>query len=191
MNPNNPLRERLLAAEPENPALRAAYERRLRAMFEVPLSPTRRVSLVVVLLAALGMAGLFAALLLTERVHWQIRTAFGVGAAFALGWAAYSARILRRGTFRRRGDSTTAANMAFFFTIATAVFFALARTGDLHPFVMFGFLFVLPAAVVLLRTVVEQSELRTQERLLELEYKLARLDERLTAPLAQDRPGRS
>ena len=72
--------------------------------------------------------------------------------------------------------------MTWGFCVVTAVAFALL-TPNKDPFVIFGFLFLLPAAVILLRTVTERSELRTQERLLELEYKLAQLAETLEKPL--------
>ena len=172
------LRERLLAQEHETPALRADYERKLNAMLEIPLSPVRRTSTWIVLAAAAAMAVLFAALLVSESVPWKTRTAFVVGLLFAGAWVAYAVRILRRGTYHRKVDSTTAANMAWVFSIVTAVAFALlSRQQD--PFVIFCFLFLMPAAVILLRTTTEQSELRTQERLLELEYKLAQLGETL------------
>ena len=64
---------------------------------------------------------------------------------------------------------------------ATGAIAPASRTGvafGRDPFVVYGFLFLLPASVIVLRTVVEQSELRTRERLLELEYKLAQLAER-------------
>ena len=161
-------------------------------MLEVPLSKTRRVSLAVVLVGAVASGGLLAALLLTESAApARTRIAFGVGVAFALAWAIYSARILYRGTYRRKTDSTTAAGMAFGFTIVTAVGFALVMGRRLDPFLMFGFLFVLPAAVILLRTAVEQSELRTHERILELEYRLARLSETLGGGAAASRGGGS
>jgi hypothetical protein len=172
------LGEHLLALEAEDPALRAEYERRLNAMLEVPLTHTRRVSTIVVLVAAAAMAVLFVALLATESIPWKTRGAFGVGLLFAAGWVAYAVRILRRGRYHRRTDSTTAANMAWLFAVITAVAFALLAPHK-EPFVIFGFLFLLPAAVILLRTVTEQSELRTHERLMELEYKLARLAETL------------
>jgi cation transport ATPase len=175
---NHVSRERLLALETEDPTLRAEYERRLNAMLEVPLSPTRRTSTMAVLVGAAVMAVLFVALLATESVPWKTRIAFGVGLLFAGGWVAYALRILRRGRFHRRTDSTTAANMAWVFSLVTAGGFALL-TPDKNPFVIFGFLFMLPAAVLLLRTVTEQSELRTKEQLLEVEYKLARLAETL------------
>jgi hypothetical protein len=175
---NDLSRDHLLALENTDPALRAEYERKLNAMLEIPLTPVRRTSTVVVLVAAAAMAVLFTALLATESVPWKTRLAFAVGLVFAGGWVAYALRILRRGTYHRKTDSTTAANMAWVFSLVTAIAFALL-TPNKDPLLMFGFLFLLPAAVILLRTVTEQSELRTQERLLELEYKLARLGESL------------
>jgi cation transport ATPase len=175
---NDLSREHLLALEPEDPALRAEYERRLNAMLEVPLTTTRRVSTIAVAVVATAMGVLFVALVATESVPWKTQGAFALGLLFAAGWVAYAVRILRRGTYHRRTDSTTAANMVWVFTVLTAVAFALAAPRR-DPFVIFGFLFLLPAAVILLRTVTEQSELRTQERLLELEHKLARLAETL------------
>jgi cation transport ATPase len=147
-------------------------------MLEVPLTTTRRVSTIAVAVAAVAMAVLFVALLAKESVPWKTQGAFALGVLFAAGWVAYAVRILRRGKYNRRTDSTTAANMAWAFAVLTAVAFALAAPHK-DPFVIFGFLFLLPAAVILLRTVTEQSELRTQERLLELEHKLARLTETL------------
>ena len=175
---NDLSREHLLALEDQDPALRAEYERRLNAMLEVPLSPARRTSAVVVLAAAAAMAALFIALLATESAPWKTRGAFAVGLVFAACWAAYAGRILRRGKYHRRTDSTAAANMAWAFSLVTAIGFALLAR-DKDPFVIFAFLFLLPAAVVLLRTVTEQSELRTREHLLEVEYKLAQLAETL------------
>ena len=181
MNETNPLsREHLLGLETEDPALKAEYERKLNAMLEVPLSPVRRTSTVVVLVAAAAMGVLFIALLATESVPWKTRSAFAIGLVFAAAWAAYALRILRRGTFHRKADPTIAANLAWLFSIITAVAFALLSPNK-DPFVIFGFLFLVPAAVILLRTVTEQSELRTQERLLELEYRLTRLSETLNS----------
>lgn len=177
MNENTRLsREHLLALETEDPALRAEYERKLNAMLEVPLSPVRRTSTWLVLGAAAAMAVLFVALLATESVPWKTRAAFAVGLVFAGGWVAYALRILRRGAYHRKADSTTAANMAWVFSLVTAAAFALLAP-EKDPLMIFGFLFLLPAAVILLRTVTEQSEIRTHERLLELEYKLARISE--------------
>ena len=174
-------RDHLIALEPEDPALRAEYERRLNAMLEVPLSPARRAMLVAVGVAAAASIVLFVALMATESLPWKIRGVFAVGILFAGAWIAYVVRILRHGAYRRKTDPRIAAAMGWGFTVITATAFALLSPHK-DPFVMFCFLFLLPAAVMLLGTQTEQAELRTQERLLELEYRLARLAEALEKP---------
>ena len=169
-------REHLLALEPQDPALRAEYERKLNAMLEVPLSTIRRVFLIGVLVMCVVMIVLFVSLMAQQTLPWKIRGVFSVGILFAGGWIAYLVRILRHGAFRRKSDPKIAAFMGWAFTIITATAFA-AFSPHKDPFVMFCFLFLLPAAVMLLGTQVEQAEIRTQERLLELEYRLARMGE--------------
>jgi peptidoglycan/LPS O-acetylase OafA/YrhL len=169
-------REHLLSLETLDPALRAEYERKLNAMLEVPLSTIRRVFLIGVLVASAAMVVLFVSLMATETLPWKVRGVFSVGVLFAGGWIGYVARILRHGAYRRKSDPKIAAFMGWMFTILTATAFAVLSPHK-DPFVMFCFLFLLPAAVVLLGTQTEQAEIRTQERLLELEYKLARIGE--------------
>jgi peptidoglycan/LPS O-acetylase OafA/YrhL len=171
-------REHLLALEPQDPALRAEYERKLNAMLEVPLSKMRRAFLIAVLVMCVGMIALFVTLMAQETLPWKIRGVFSVGILFAGGWIAYLVRILRHGAMRRKTDPWIAAFMGWMFTIITATAFALLSPHK-DPFVIFCFLFLLPAAVVLLGTQTEQAEIRTQEKLLELEYKLARIGETL------------
>ena len=171
-------RDHLVALEPEDPALRAEYERKLNAMLEVPLSPARRAMLIAVGVASVASLVLFVSLLATETLPWKVRGVFAGGVVFAGCWIAYVLRILRRGAYRRKTDPRIAAAMGWAFTIITATAFALLSPRQ-DPFVMFSFLFLLPAAVMLLGTQTEQAEIRTQERLLELEYRLARLAEAL------------
>ena len=170
------LRDRLLAAEPASDALRAEYERKLIAMLEKRLSTPKRIWLG--LLAAFAGA---AALLLTELqisdpLKPLVRVGLGLGIVFSLTWAAFLGRMAWRGTMRLKADATIYANIVWGFVLVTAVFFAVIAK-DRDPFLIYCFLFLLPASVVVLRTVIEQSELRTRERLLELEYKLAQLAE--------------
>lgn len=176
MNETNDLRERLLAIETEDPALRADYERRLNAMLEIPLSKTRRVFLWAVLVAAVGSLVLFVSLLATESIPWKVRSAFLVGIAFAGCWIAYVVRILRHGSYRLKSDPPIAAVMGWMFSILTAMAFAMLSPNK-DPFVIFCFLFLLPAAVMLLGAQTQQAALRTQEKLLELEYRISRLAE--------------
>ena len=172
-------RRRLLAAEPENPALRAEYERRIHAMFEVPLSRPKRIwfTTLTVFAAVCGVGAII--LVTTERgLPPAARVALVAGAAFAASWVFFLTRIVARGTFRRRVDAPTAAGMGFAFSLIMCVIFAVAGMAA-EQVILMGMLFLLPAGLILLRTVIEQSEMRTQERLVELEYKIALLTEKL------------
>ena len=175
--PRNALRDRLLAAEAEDPALRAEYRRRLNAMLERTLSPVKRTWFV----ALAALCGATAVLLVVLQFvrPWPpvARAALGLGALFAVKFAVLAARIARRGVLRLRADSNAYAALVWIFSLVMAIAMALLSKQP-DPFVVVCFLFLLPASVVVLRTAIEQAELRTRERLLELEYKVARLAKR-------------
>jgi hypothetical protein len=125
-----------------------------------------------------------AALLMTElQVSDPLpplaRVGIGLGIVFSLCWAAFLGRLAWRGTFRMKGEATLYATMVWVFAVAMAVLLAVISK-DRDPFVIYGFLFLLPASIIVLRTAMEQSELRTRERLLELEYKLAQVAEQVS-----------
>jgi hypothetical protein len=171
-------RRRLLAADAENPALRAEYDRRIRAMFEVTLSKTKKTWFAVLTLFCVAAGAAAVQLAVTEALPPAARVGLVMGAAFSAAWAFYLVRILRRGTMRMRIDPPAAAGMGFAFALAMCLLFAVAGM-PADKVVLAGMLFLLPAGLILLRTVIEQSEMRTQERIVELEYKIARLSEKL------------
>jgi hypothetical protein len=67
--------------------------------------------------------------------------------------------------------------MGFVFALLMCTLFAI---GGMPPayVTMNAALFLIPAGLIVIRTVIEQSESRTQERLVELQYKVARLAEK-------------
>jgi Kef-type K+ transport system membrane component KefB len=171
------LRERLLAAETTDAALRGEYERKLVAMFELQLSTAKKVWLKVLTLFSVACCALALTLALTEKLPPGPRTALLIGAAFAAAWTVYLSQLLRRGTFRRRIDAPMAAGMAFAFSLAMCVVLAVAGVPT-EKILLIGMLFLLPAGLILLRTIIEQSEMRMQEQLVELQYRIARLAEK-------------
>lgn len=180
---NNELRNELLDAEPEDAALRGDYERRLAAMFEMPLTWYRKAGLIfgiVVSAATAATAGVLAVRLRHERL--ALVATLGVGSVLAVVGAVLAGRILARGTYRRDRDSITQAGFIWVFTILMVTGFML--TGGIDSIrgvgmTVFGIVFLIGAAVLLLRTVVEQSELRTREKLLEMELRLTRISDEL------------
>lgn len=173
----NGTREQLLATEPIDATLQAEYERKINAMFETKLTMKKQIWLK--LLTLLSVAGCSLALLLaiTETLPLRARVSLLLGAAFAAGWTVYFVQMILRGTMRRRIDPPLAAGMAYGFSLAMCILFAVSGVPTERVLLM-GMLFLLPASILLLRTIVEQSELRTQEQLLELQYKLSKLTEK-------------
>lgn len=171
-------RRRLLAAETENPALRADYDRRIKAMFEVSISTPKKIWFGFLVLFCIVAGAAAVQLAITETLPTAARIALLMGAAFAATWALFLGRIVWRGTLRRRVDPPTAAGMGFLFSVLMCVVFSVGGMPN-DQVLMVGMLFLLPAGLMLIRSVIEQAEMRTQERIVELEYKIARLSEKL------------
>ncbi|MEO6436756.1 MAG: hypothetical protein ABIP55_13490 [Tepidisphaeraceae bacterium] len=171
-------RRRLLAADEENPALRAQYDRRIKAMFEVTLSKPKKAWFACLTLFCVVGGGAALQQAITEKLPPAARMGLLLGAAFSAAWAFYLIRILRHGTMQMRIDPPAAAGMGFVFSLLMCVLFAVSEM-PADKVVLAGMLFLLPAGLILLRTVIEQAEMRTQERIVELEYKIARLSEKL------------
>ncbi len=172
-------RQRMLSAENETPALRAEYDRRINAMFEKNLSKLKKLWFTTLVLFCLISGGIALTLALTEKgLPLIARIGLLLGTTFSAAWAFFLIRILRRGSMRLRIDPPLAAGMGFCFALLMCVLFAVSGMPASYV-TMYGVLFLIPAGLMLLRTVIEQSEMRTQERLVELQYKIARLSERL------------
>jgi hypothetical protein len=180
---NQNLRDKLLDAEQADPALRAEYERRIQAMIEQPLTTPRKLGSIFAMLACAATVVLSASIAYRYRGGPPaVLAGMALGIVFGLGGLALLGRILIRGTYRRDRDSTQQAGLIWVFVVLLVTIFMMA--GGVSSIqgvglIVVGLVFLIGAAVMLLRTVVEQSELRTREKLLELELRLARIDERL------------
>lgn len=172
-------RQRMMSAENETPALRAEYERRINAMFEKKISKPKKMWFITLTLFCLIGGGIALTLALTEKgLPPAARIGLLLGTAFSAAWAFFLMRIIQRGTMQLRIDPPLAAGMGFCFSLLMCVLFAVSGMPASYV-TMNAVLFLIPAGLILLRTVIEQSEMRTQERLVELQYKIARLSERL------------
>jgi hypothetical protein len=180
-------RDQFLAAEPYDPALRQKYQLEVQAMFERKLTAPHRVVYVITGLLAVAFVVLFSTLAVVAPKGFPplVRVAFGVGVLFSLGWAVLSYRILRRGSVLLRNDSKTMAAMVWVFMVIMITIFMVVsdRAGD-HiwgvKMVVEGLVFFIGAAVFLINTVVQDAQMRTQEKLLEIEYRLAELSAKVT-----------
>lgn len=189
MNKNeNTFRERLLAVETLSPS--DQYQRELQALLEPKLTPGSKWATVGSLVMGLGFAGLFGTLaIVTARgLPWLAIAVFALGAIFGLAWAGLSAWILHRGTINRRTDPTAATGMVWGFLVVMMTLFLLLAGQLPDPvkglqMVLNGLVFLVMGAVFMIANRIEQAELRTKEKLLELEYRLAEMAEaRTTEP---------
>ena len=106
------------------------------------------------------------------------RIGLAVGTLFGLAWAAVAARICWRGALELKLDTRRIAVMVWMFTILMMVFFLMAGMSvedRLLGLMMIanGLAFLIGAGVYWLTYRIEQSELNTREKLLQLDLKLA------------------
>lgn len=173
------LRERLLAEQSMDPKLKSEYERKLKMMFEIQLPVWKKLMLVSLTGFALAAGTTAMVLGLTEsQPGAAARTVLLVGSAFAVSWVVFFVQMLYRGTLRRRIDRPIAAGMAFVFSLLMCVLLAIGGLPT-DRVILIAVLFLIPAGLMVLRAMVEQSEMRMQEQLVELQYRIARLSERL------------
>jgi hypothetical protein len=181
--PNNPLRDRLLAAEPATPALRQRYEQEIQNMLEKKLTGARRWVWLVGAIGGLVLAVAFGTLSVTVPYRFPLpgRIGFAGGALFCLGWVLLGWRIFRRGAIDLKFDTWAYSALAWALPLFMLTIFMVSAPNNLMGLRMIvsGLAFLLMGAVFLIRHVIEASELETREKLLELEYRLAELTEAL------------
>ena len=166
-------------------------------MFEKTLAPMQRTVYLLTGVLSVGFVIVFsiAAVMVPQSISAGVPNiprsipilvggTFVLGAAFGLAWTIVLFRILRRGTTHVRKDPKVMAGLSWgFVVIMTTIFMVVAgRAGD-HiwgvQMVVNGLVFLVGAAVFLINTVVQESQYKTQEKLLEIEYRLAELSEHI------------
>jgi hypothetical protein len=173
------LAERLLEAETIDSALRAEYERKLSAMFEYELPRWKKLFLITVTIAAILLGGTTLLLALTEPLRASVRTIFLCLTGFAATWAFYCIRVMWRGIYRARIDAPVAAGMAFSYSIMLCVLLLADGRLGAENVLLVGATTLLPSSLLMVHSLVKQSEMRVQEQLVRLEYKLAKLNQKL------------
>jgi MFS family permease len=176
--------DRLLAVEPLTIDSRQKLETELRSMFVRELTTTRRTMFAIVAVVALASAGICGWLAATEpTLPIVARIGLATGTLFGLAWTAIGARLSLRGTLDLRIDNRRIAAMVWTFTTLMMVFFLIVGMSSedrLLGLMMIGngLAFLISAAVYWLTHRIEQAELNTRERLLQLELRLAEFCEK-------------
>ena len=180
---NRGFREQLLGAEQVDPALKERYHKEIQAMFEKKLTGFRRWVWLGSAVMGLAFTVLFGtlAVILPEGFPWMGRVGFAAGALFGIGWALLGLKVFRRGSLDLKFDNWAASGMAWGLPIVMVTLFMVAAPDNIVGLrmILCGLVFLVMGAVFLIRYVVEQSELKTREKLLEIQYRLADLTERM------------
>jgi cell division protein FtsL len=182
------LRDQLCELEPLNPLLRERYHQEIQAMLEKKLTFGGKAFLAAVAVATLAIAAFLGGLALVhDELPPLARVGLVGGAVFAVGWALLCGRALRRGTFELRTQPTAMAGLAWGFAVLLETcFLVLAPQFPDHfqaTVALFsGLVILVGAGVMLVAVCVQQAQLRTQEALLRLEYRIAEMSENRTKP---------
>ncbi len=184
MNPGgDSFRDRLLTMEQVTPSLKERYELEIQAMIEQKLTKIGRVIWLISTILGFAFAVLFGglAVFLPAELPWQGRVGFAGGALFGIGWGMLGGRILRRGSLNLQTDGFAVAAISWVWPVFLLTLFLVCAPNNLIGLRMIisGLAFLLMGAVFLIAGIIRQSELRSREKMLEIEYRVAELTESL------------
>ena len=177
--------DQLIAAQRVEPTLRQRYEQEMKAMLEQPLTKTRKTSFILsAIVSTIMMIMLTIAALSSHRAPIGVRIGVGLGAVYAAGWLIMMIRILRRGTVRVRSDSRIMSAWPWIFTVAlvTLILFMTGQRADSVRSVwmlLYGLTFLLMASMFLIQHWISDARLKVEERLLEVQLRVAELAEEM------------
>ena len=174
-------RDELLKKERVTPSLKERHEQEIQAMIEKQLTGPGRLVWGVAAVVGLAFAAGFGimAILLPEGTPWQARAGLAAGVPFGIGWAYLGFKILRRGAINLKVDAGISAGLAWALPVFLVTVFMVWAPDSITGLrmILSGLVFLVMGAMFLLRNIIEQSELRATEKLLEIEYRLAELTE--------------
>ena len=176
-------RETLLDTEQVTPALKERYEKQMQAIFEKPVTGAYKWGYVAATIGGIGFMVLFGSLAILAPAEFPLygRVGFGVGALFGLGWVILGVAVVRRGSENLMVHSRAAAGMAFSLPLILLTLFMVKAPDNIIGLrmILSGLVFLVMGIAFLLKDVTERSELKTREKLLEIEFRLEQLAEKL------------
>lgn len=171
-------RGRLLASESWDAPSRNRYEQAVKDLVVRRLTSPQRWALGLLALVLAPSAVLFVWLAISQtQLPLLVRILFVEATLFAVALIAYLLTVLKRGMFHRRNVPTFVAGVMWVFTVVLSVHFVAVIPWIKNVSIAIHFLGIvmivlLGAGLQLLRVCVEQSELNTHERLLEMLFRL-------------------
>ncbi len=185
-NARKEFRDRLVAMEQITPSLKERYQKEIRAMFEKKLTRPMKLAWIGSGILGMGFVVLFGtvAIIVPEEFPMLGRLMFVAGAVFGLAWAALAAVIVRRGSINLKSHGKAAVGITWcFLVLLTTVILVLAGK---HPDRIVGVYmicavlpFLIMGAVFMIQYRIQEAELKTREKLLEIELRMVELAEKL------------
>ena len=174
--PNDPLRERLLAMEPPDPNRAQQLRKEMQDMFATPLNARTRFWWIFGCTASVLFALWGTLILVWGDLDGYLRVVWGVYTAAQIAFIVYAVHVLRSGVFKLRHFMRFIAIVSPGGSLTCAV--ALIARSVQFPtplslvWAIFGLLCVMVALAWILHGRIVQSELTTREHLLRLELRL-------------------
>jgi FtsH-binding integral membrane protein len=161
-------------------------------MINEKLTRKKKVQMVVFLIISLLLAVLFGSLtvLAPKGLPWFGRVGFGAGAVFSLTFVGMYGWILKKGSMNLKKDNVDLAWTGWGCVIVIGTI-ALVFSNKLPDpikgvhWLVSALFFLIAAGVILLRAHIQRSEINTREKLLEIEYRLAELADKVTGERPQ------
>ncbi|UCD49684.1 MAG: hypothetical protein JSW27_19390 [Phycisphaerales bacterium] len=184
--PDKSVRERLLKMETLNGAQRQTYGNQIKAMLDGRLDPIKRIGFgLLALIALLSVIG-FGGPASREDESWEevfvFRLLMIVAVLVSMAWTALTGWTALSGVCRRSHRPWIAAMalaMVFFYIVALMFIFALPISQEESralvgtQWVLVGFFFLNTVGLCATLAVLYRGQFKSQEKLLEIEYRLA------------------
>ncbi len=194
--PDKTFRDELLDMEKPNAGHRREYEKEVQRMFEKKLNCLWRIAFAVLSVAGLLVAAPFlhmaTARMGDETLGFFVRLVTVPGSILALAWTALTAWVAAKGRLSLRvqpaGMAVMSIGLAFFLTASLVFVFVFPIMWEAPTdhrsmcglqLSLIGFFLVAIIGLCLILRVLYRTEFRTREKLLEIEYRLVELGEKL------------
>ncbi len=183
MDATNTFRDRLLDRESMTPSLRERYEQEVHMMLEKKLTAPRRWGIYALIVFLLAQAAFFLyAIVALDGLPPLGKIGFGVGVLFAMSFIAVLIHVLKRGSVNIRTHPSAITGIMWVFLVIMITLFMLIEGHISNPargmsMVLNGLVFLIFGVVFMLQNTINQAQIKTEEKLLEIELRIAELRE--------------
>jgi len=186
-------RDKLLDMEKANTPYKEKYDKEIMEMFDKKLTGLQKWGQVLGLAMGLGFFFLFGTLAIIVPKEFPLwgRAIWIIGSVFGLVFAALSVWILKKGAVNLKTDDMAAAGLGWAFIVIVATLVLVFSGKSPEPITGVRMLvsiliFEVMAAAGLLKAIIQRSEVNTREKLLEIEYRLAELADKVETAETND-----